>query len=105
MKKVIALVFALFVVTAAVAEGEENSFKFELDDDYGDMDQTIDAGLTIHPIGFVYEGITSWEVTGLPHGLFSAIDEVIQLKHRTMLSKAATLTQMTKRTSSEKDLA
>ena len=73
MKKIIALVFALFFATAAIAEGEE--FKFEWNDDFGEMDQTIDAGSTITPILFDYEGITAWDVTGLPPEFVWDIDE------------------------------
>ena len=66
MKKIIALVFALFFATDAIAEGEGATFKFEWNDDFGEMDQAIDAGSTITPILFDYEGITAWDVTGLP---------------------------------------
>ena len=73
MKKIIALVFALFFATAAIAEGEE--FKFEWNDASGEMNQSVKAGETMVPIVFDYEAISVWGVSGLPSGLKGDIDE------------------------------
>lgn len=84
MKRFIALVLALFFATAAVAEAEEASFKFELDKSWGALNQTVKAGESIELIMFSYEGITAWEVTGLPQGLDAIIDEdehIIAIRH------------------------
>ena len=73
MKKIIALFFALFFATAAIAEGEE--FKFEWNDSFGEMNQAVKAGESIMLICFDYAGITAWDVTGLPPEFVWDIDE------------------------------
>ena len=75
MKKIIALIFALFFATVAFAEGEEATFKFELDKSWGDLNQTVKAGETIELITINYAGITAWDVSGLPPELVKEIDE------------------------------
>ena len=75
MKKIIALFFALFFATAAIAEGEGATFKFEWNDGFGEMDQAVNAGKSITPIFFDYAGITDWKVSGLPDGIIADNDE------------------------------
>ena len=50
----------------------------------GALNQTVKAGESIELIMFSYEGITAWEVTGLPQGLDAIIDEdehIIAIRH------------------------
>lgn len=53
----------------------EKPFKFELNDGYGRMNQTVKIGYSITPIIFNYDAIEEYKVTGLPSGLISEIDE------------------------------
>ena len=74
MKKIIALFFALFFATAAIAEGEE--FKFELDESSGALNQTVNAGESLSDFIVIdCNAITAWEVSGLPNGLQVFIDD------------------------------
>ena len=74
MKKIIALVFALFFATDAIAEGEE--FKFELDESSGALNQTVNAGETLSDFIVIdCNAITAWEVSELPNGLQVFIDD------------------------------
>ena len=65
MKKFISLFIVLFLATAAAAE----EFMFALSNVFADMDQTVNAGESIAPIVFDYQGITDWEVSELPSDL------------------------------------
>ena len=50
-------------------------FFLEWNKDSYSMTQTVDAGKPIGGIVFDYEGMNDWNVTGLPSGLVSEIDE------------------------------
>ena len=53
----------------------EKPFKFEWNDGYGRMNQTVKIGYSITPIIFNYDAIEEYKVTGLPSGLISEIDK------------------------------
>lgn len=53
----------------------EKPFKFEWNEGYGRMNQTVKIGYSITPIFFDYDAIEEWGVSGLPDGLISDIDE------------------------------
>ena len=53
----------------------EKPFKFEWNDGYGRMNQTVKIGYSITPILFDYDAIEEYKVSGLPSGLISEIDK------------------------------
>ncbi|WP_405322765.1 T9SS type A sorting domain-containing protein [Fibrobacter sp.] len=53
----------------------EKPFKFEWNNGYGRMDQTVKIGYSITPILFDYDAIEEYKVSGLPSGLISEIDK------------------------------
>ncbi|MBR2088903.1 MAG: hypothetical protein IJ905_00590 [Fibrobacter sp.] len=90
MKKLISLATLLFFAVVAAAQNEPSekieqivsgdnvkaqSFFLEWNKDSYSMTQTVDAGKPIGGIVFDYEGMNDWNVTGLPSGLVSEIDE------------------------------
>ena len=61
--------------TELIFNVKEKPFSLEWNDFSGPMNQEVEAGKTITPIVFDYEGITSYSVSGLPSGLDYRIDE------------------------------
>ena len=66
-------------LTFIVEEKPLPPISLELSDRSGEADQNVEAGKTITPIVFDYEGITSYSVSGLPSGLTYIIDEANQI--------------------------
>ena len=64
--------------TFIVKEKPIPSISLELSGRSGEVDQNVEAGSSITPIVFDYEGITSYSVSGLPSGLSYNIDEANQ---------------------------
>lgn len=62
-------------LTFIVEEKPLPPISLELSNRSGEADQNVEAGKTITPIVFDYEGITSYSVSGLPSGLAYNIDE------------------------------
>ena len=65
-------------LTFIVEEKPLPPISLELSDRSGEADQNVEAGKSITPIVFDYEGITSYSVSGLPSGLAYNINEVNQ---------------------------
>ena len=65
-------------LTFIVEEKPLPPISLELSNRSGEADQNVEAGKSITPIVFDYEGITSYSVSGLPSGLAYNIDEVNQ---------------------------
>ena len=66
-------------LTFIVEEKPLPPISLELSNRSGEADQNVEAGKTITPIVFEYEGITSYSVSGLPSGLTYIIDEANQI--------------------------
>ena len=66
-------------LTFIVEEKPLPPISLELSNRSGEADQNVEAGKTITPIVFDYEGITSYSVSGLPSGLTYIIDEANQI--------------------------
>ena len=54
---------------------KEKTLSLKWNESSGDVNQEVTAGMSITPIVFDYEGITSYSVSGLPSGLVKDIDE------------------------------